>query len=682
MKYLQILTVLILFSLGNAYAQYQTGSSQTKAIDLTNMDQSINPTVDFYRYVNGGWMARNPVPPGYSRWGSFSEVDERNEEVLRNIVETAVNTQNPVSGSNMQKIGDFYFTAMDVDGRDKMGIDPIKVYLYKIDAIKTTDDLQNEMASFLMHRMRLPFWLSAGQDDKNSTIFVPQIYQSGLGLPDRDYYFNEGEKYKNIRNEYVKHIQKLFELTGYNPVEAKKMADVVMSLETRLAGESMTRLERRDPDKTYNKMTLDELQALMPNFNWKSFFEKADFEMNEDFVNGVIVGMPDFMKEVDRMMTDVSIDDWKTYMRYKLLSSTADLLNSDLEKQDFYFYNTVLRGIDEMRPLWKRALDRTEGSLGEITGQEFVKVAFSPKAKERVLEMVGNIKEALRKRINGLEWMADATKVEALKKLDSFKPKIGYPDKWRDYSGLEIDRSSLLNNVMRANVFYYKRGISRIGKPVEDEWGMNPQTVNAYYSASRNEIVFPAGILQPPFFSENFDDAVNYGGIGGVIGHEITHGFDDQGRKYDWEGNLKDWWTEEDARQYTERADRLADQYSSYVAIDDIHLEGKLTLGENIADLGGITLAYLALMESQKGKEPENIDGFTPEQRFFISWAQIWRQNITDEELRLRINTDSHSPGMYRAIVPPSNMVEFAKAFNGKSGDPMIRGDAERVVIW
>ena len=681
MKFVK-LTFLVFFGLiVLGHAQPETGSTDILPIDVANMDQTVSPGVDFFRYVNGGWLAKNPVPPGYSRWGSFSEVEERNEAILQDILTTAIDDPNPVPGSNTQKLGDFYYTALDVEGRDKMGIEPLKPDLNKIEQISSPADLQNVMVSFLTRRLRLPFFVWVGQDDKNSSIFVPQVFQSGLGLPDRDYYLDEGEKYKNIRTEYVKHIQKLFELTGYSPEQARDMANVVMTMETRLAGASMTRLERRDPEKTYNKMTLDELQALTPDFDWKNFFREAGFNMDRDFENGVIIGQPDFLKEVNKMMKDVSLDDWRTYMQYKLIASTADKLSSDLEKEVFHFYSTVLRGIDEMKPLWKRALDDTEGSLGEIMGQEFVKRSFSPAAKERVLEMVNNIKEVLSKRINELEWMSDATKQEAQKKLAAFKPKIGYPDKWRDYSKLEVDRSSLFNNSMRASVFYFNRNKDRIGKPVEDEWFMNPQTVNASYNASRNEIVFPAGILQPPFFSENFDDAINYGGIGTVIGHEITHGFDDQGRKYDWEGNLRDWWTEEDAQKYTQRADKLANQYSSYVVIDDVHLEGKLTLGENIADLGGLKLAYLAFMNTEEAKTIEMLDGFTPQQRFFISWAQIWRQNITDQELRLRINTDPHSPGLYRAIVPPSNMEAFFDVFNIKPGDPMYREESERVVI-
>jgi putative endopeptidase len=689
MKFLQPLILALLIT-GTSYAQYETRSLHTdphdhsdnvQGIDLKNMDLNIQPMTDFYGYVNGGWIKGNPIPAGYSRWSSFSEVEARNEIILKQILDEALISNAP-QGSNMQKLGDLYYTAADYEGREKAGIEPITPYLQKIDAIQNSADMQLLLAEFLMNRIGSIFWISAGQDDKNSSIYVPQMYQSGLGLPDRDYYFEEGEKYKTLRDEYVKHITKMFELAGYLPVQAKQMADVVMKIETRLAGASMTRLERRDPEKTYNKMTLSELQSLMPDFDWPAFFTAAEFELNEDFNNGIIVGQPDFMKEVNKMMTDVAIDDWKIYLKHKLLGSTADLLSSNLENERFYFYNTILRGIDEKRPDWKIAVDRVEGSLGEVLGQMFVERAFSPQAKEKALIMVDNIKDAMRQRIMEIEWMEDVTKQEAIKKLNAFTPKIGYPDKWRDYSGLTIDRSSLLENVHRANRFYYKRNIERIGKPVEDEWFMNPQTVNAYYSASRNEIVFPAGILQPPFFSESFDDAINYGGIGGVIGHEITHGFDDQGRKYDANGNLRDWWTEADGKRYEELAGKLADQYSSYVAIDDVHLEGELTLGENIADLGGIKLAYIALMKSLEGKETPLIGGFTPEQRFFISWAQIWRNNITDEELRLRINTDSHSPGKYRAFVPPSNMTEFYEAFGGEPGDPMVRPEADRVVIW
>ncbi len=659
-------------------SQIPPAMNKWKPIEMNNFDMSIKPEEDFYQYANGGWMKNNPIPADQSRWGSFNELQENNYTILREILEAASNDKLAPKGSNRQKVGDLYFSGMDSVSIEKLGAMPLAEEFARIAAVQTPDDVLKLIARFHTFNLRAPFVFFASQDAKNSTAVVAQIRQGGLGLPDRDYYLKDDDNSKKIREQYFEHVTKMFALLGDENSIATANATIVMDFEKRLATASMTRVDRRDPDKTYHKMTLAEMNALTPNFSWNMYFEEIGLQNP----NTIIVGMPDFLKEVNTMLDEVPIANWKTYLRWQLIHNTADFLSSNFDVENFNFYGKVLTGVTEMKPRWKRILETVDGEIGEALGELYVQKAFGGNAKMRAKEMVENLRKALHERIQNLEWMSKETKKQAIRKLEAFGVKIGYPDKWRDYSSLEITRDSYVKNVIRAEQFEFKRNLAQIGKPVDrNEWGMTPPTVNAYYNPSMNEIVFPAGILQPPFFDANADDAINYGGIGAVIGHEMTHGFDDQGRKFDADGNLKDWWTEDDAKNYIERSSVIEKQFNEYVGIDTIHVNGKLTLGENTADLGGLTVAFAAFKNAQGiNKRVEMIDGFTPEQRFFLSWAQVWRQNIRDEALRLRLNTDSHSPGRFRGFGPLTNMDEFQKAFNIPDGSVMIR--KERAKIW
>jgi predicted metalloendopeptidase len=509
---------------------------------------------------------------------------------------------------------------------------------------------------------------------------IAQAYQGGLGMPDRDYYTKEDDGSKKLRDQYVEHVTKMLTLAGEPAAQAAEKAKKVMELETSLAKPARTRVELRDPQKNYNKMKPAELQKLMPDFTWADYFK----ELNLSAPGDINVGQPDFFKAVGEIFKSASIDDCKTYLRWHLIHNLASTLSSDFVDENFRFFETALRGTKVIKPRWKRVIAKTDEELGESLGKLYVAEHFPPEAKARALEMVNNLKEALADRIKTLEWMDEPTKKEALKKLAAFTVKIGYPDKWRDYSALKVDRTSYAANVLRGDMFETNRQLKKIGKPVDRaEWGMSPPTVNAYYSPNLNEIVFPAGILQPPFFDPKADDAVNYGGMGAVIGHEMTHGFDDQGRQFDATGNLRDWWTPESAKNYTQRSKAVVDQYAAYEALPGLKLNGELTQGENIADIGGVKLAYMALQKALSKKGPQaKIDGFTQEQRFFLGFAQIWRNNQRDEDLKLQVATNPHSPGRFRTIGPLSNLVEFQKAFDIPDGSPMIRSADQRVNIW
>ena len=650
-----------------------------KPIDPANMDTSVRPGDDFYEYANGNWVKKNPIPADESRWGSFSEVQERNRMVLKSILEESAKKTGAPKGSPQQMVGDFYASAMDSARAEAEGAKPLDEEMAKIAALKSTADLTDEIARLQTMGVRVPFGIFAGQDAKASTEVILQMVQGGLGLPDRDYYTKTDDESKKLRDKYVAHMTNMFKLLGDDPAKASAQAATVLAFETQLANASLTRVQRRDPEANYHKMTLDSLASITPGLAWNRFLD----DMQVADRRPVVVGQPEFFKQVSTMMTSTPIADWQTYLRWHLLRSSADDLSSAFVNEAFDFYGRTLTGATQMRPRWKRASDKVDGNIGEALGQLYVAKAFSPQAKERALKLVENLRAELRERIKNLDWMSDATKAQALRKLDAFAVKIGYPDQWRDYSKLSIDRGSLALNEMRTAQFEFRRNMNKLGKPVDrKEWGMTPPTVNAYYNARLNEIVFPAGILQPPFFDANADDAVNYGGIGAVIGHEMTHGFDDQGRKSDADGNLKDWWTPQDAENYKARSAKIEQQYASYVAIDSTRLNGKLTLGENTADIGGLSIAYGALHKAIAGKQVPKIDGFTPDQRFFLSYAQIWRTNIRPEALKLRINTDPHSPGRFRCIGAVSNMPEFAQAFGLKDGDAMVRGADERAKIW
>ena len=652
-------------------------------LDPKNMDTSVKPQDDFYLYANGGWLKHNPVPPEYSRWGSFSELEEKNNEALRKIAEKAANTRaDPATAPEVQKVGDYYASGMDEKTIESVQTKPLEDKLKRIDAIKDRSDLLKAIAHLHTIGVDAFFQFGSGQDAKDSTREIAQAVQGGLGLPDRDYYIKTDEDSKKKRATYIEHITKMLTLLGETPGKAAEDANKIMAFETALAKASRTRVELRDPQKNYNKMSPADLQKLTPDWNWSEYFKAINLAEPGD----INVGQPDFFKGANATLTKTSIDDWKKYLRWHLIDDAAAELSKDFVNEDFNFNQRVLRGTKEIKPRWRRVVASTDGAMGEALGKLYVAEYFPPEAKARALEMITNLKAALADRIKTLDWMDEPTKQEALKKLAAFTVKIGYPDKWRDYSLLKIDRGPFVLNAMRAENFEVNRDLKKIGKPVDrTEWGMTPPTVNAYYNPTMNEIVFPAGILQPPFFNAKADDAVNYGGIGAVIGHEMTHGFDDEGRQYDATGNLRDWWSPESAAKFTERSKAIVTQYAEYEPLPGMHINGELTQGENIADIGGVKLAYAALqkaLDKNPGSRDRKIDGFTPEQRFFLSFATIWKSKQRDEDLKLRLNTDPHSPAQYRVNGPLSDLTEFQKAFNIPDGSPMVRPADKRVNIW
>jgi putative endopeptidase len=651
------------------------------AFDIQNMDTTIKPGDDFFAYTNGTWLKKNPIPADKNSKDAFDELIERNRENIKEIIIDAAASGDSLPGSNKQKIGTFYRSGMDTIKIAEQGIKPLKPFFDRIDAIKNIEDVQMTAAFFQSYSMSPFFYLFSNQDSKNSNNVIAQCYQAGLGLPERDYYFNNDESTKKIREKYLVHLTKMFQLLKDEPAVAEKNAKKVMSMETRLAKASFTNVENQDPQKTYNKFDVKELNKLSPDIRWVAYFTKAGYPDLKE----INIYQPGFFKELGNMMKSVSVDDWKTFLRWQLINSTASLLSKDFENQNFDFYYTTLSGQEKMEPRWKLVLDATSGSLGEAIGQLYVQKFFPPVAKERMTALVMNLKTSLKQRIENLAWMSPATKQEALAKLDKMGVKVGYPDKWRDYSGLEITTDSYVMNVLNSQAFEFRYQMNKIGKPVDrEEWGMTPQTVNAGYYPNKNEIVFPAGILQPPFFNLDADDAVNYGAIGMVIGHEMTHGFDNQGRQYDKDGNLRDWWTKDDSKAFEDRAAILIDQYNHYEVLDSAFVNGKLTLGENIADLGGATIAFNAYKLSLAGKEtPKPIDGFSDTQRFFLAYAQIWRTNMRDAELRKRVKTDEHSPAKVRINGVVYNMPEFYAAFPSvKQGDKLFRAPEQRPVIW
>ncbi len=674
---LLISAVLLVYSTSFVNAQY--ASKKVHGLDPTNMDLSVKPCDNFYQYANGTWLKKNAIPPAFSSWGSFTELAEQNNDVLRGILDDAAKNTSAPSGSNTKKIGDLYYAAMDSATIEQLGSKPITADLARISAIKNADGVQDEIARLHLYGNGAVFGFSGNQDAKNSTQVIGQLSQGGLTLPDRDYYVADDEKSRTIREEYHKHVVTMFKLVGDDAALTEAEAQTVMALETRLAKASRTRVERRDPDKNYNKMTQAQLGSLTPDFSWNRFFATLGLENPGD----VNVGQPEFFKEVNVMIKETPVNDWKTYFRWRVINGSANALSSAFVSESFHFNGMVLTGTKEQQPRWKRMIQVVNSTMGEALGEAYVARAFSPQAKARAKEMVNNLMAALKDHILALDWMDETTRAAAVKKLQSIAVKIGYPDKWRDYSSLTINRSSYFENLRRAREFDYRYNISRIGKPVDrTEWGMTPPTVNAYYSSTRNEIVFPAGILQPPFYDPEADDAVNYGGMGAVIGHELSHGFDDQGSKFDADGNLKMWWTPETRKTFDERTGLVVKQFDGYVAVDSLHVNGKLTLGENIGDLGGLSVAFSALQKSLEGKPHSMIDGFTPEQRFFLAWAQIWRRNTRPEALRLQVRTDPHSPAEYRANGPLSNMSEFYKAFGCADGSRMVQSASSRAKIW
>ncbi len=655
-------------------------ASDEHGFDTANLDRTVKPCDDFYQFADGGWMKNNPIPAAYPIWGSFTKLADRNEEVLHQILEDAAKNSKAPANSIQQKIGNFYASCMDTEQIEGAGTRSLLPEFERISKIQNLADLEAEIARLQGLGASAVFRFTSTQDFKNSTEEIAEAAQGGLGLPDRDYYTKDDDKSQKLREAYVAHVSKMFELLGDDAATSAAEAKTVMGIETKLAAASMKRVELRDPGNVYHKMGLAQLQALTPQFSWEGYFHDVGFPQ----INAVNVGQPDFFKQVDKQLTGAPLADWKTYLRWHLIHGAAPRLSSKFVDEDFNFFGRTLTGATEILPRWKRCVQASDRQLGEALGQTYVEKNFPPQAKARALEMVHNLIAALRDDLSTLDWMGPATRKQALAKLDAIALKIGYPDKWRDYSAFTVDRGPYVMNYFRGNAFEFHRRLDKIGKPVDrTEWGMTPPTVNAYYNPTMNEIVFPAGILQPPFYDAQADDALNYGGMGAVIGHELTHGFDDQGRKFDGQGNLRDWWTPEDEKNFQRRAECVAKQFDGYVVEEGLHENGKLVLGESIADLGGLAIANAALGKTLEGKPlAKKIDGFTPDQRFFLAWAQVWASNVRPEFARLLVNTNPHPLGRFRAIGPLSNMPAFADAFGCSEGNAMVRPTGERCRIW
>jgi putative endopeptidase len=650
------------------------------AFSTNYMDPAVNPATDFFQFADGQWLRDNPVPPDKSRWASFAELAERNWYLIRDILESSArDSQTLPAHSPRREVGDFYASVMDTNRIEALGLKPLADDLKKIDGVKSTKDLFALLADFHQRGIGGLFDAGFGPDAKNSSVYAVELEQGGLALPDRDYYLKDSFAGKLV--QYHDHVTKMFVLLGDRPETAATNAGIVVAMEKELAQSSRTRVDRRDPDKNYNKFSHADLAARTPAVLWNAYFDGCHLAAPAY----EIVGQPEFFDTVNRMVQERPLSDWQVYLRWHLLHGSAAYLTAAFEQENFNFYGQVLSGQLEQEPRWKRAAHILDGHIGEALGQLYVEKCFPPEAKARMTELVGNLKSVFHDRLEKVSWMTDETRAKALVKFSYFTQKIGCPDKFRDYSAVELRRDDLLGNVRRAELFESRREIARVGQAVDrTEWHMTPETVNAYYSPEQNEIVFPAGILQPPFFDLTLDDAVNYGAIGVVIGHEMTHGYDDEGRKFDGHGNLKSWWTEADAKAFDARAQLVVDEYNGFEALPGLHVNGKLTLGENLADLGGVHIAYEA-MERALAKDPakrKNIDGFTPEQRFFISFAQIWRTNVRDAEAQRLITVDPHSPGRFRAYGPLLNVQEFYDAFNIPAGSPMWLAPEKRAIIW
>ena len=652
----------------------------THKLDPSTFDKNTAACTDFYQYVNGGWILANPIPPAFPVWSLGNILNERNRDLLHDILEATAKNTAAKKGSNEQKVGDYYASCMDEARIEAEGLKPLAGELDRIAKIKDQKSLQAAITYLHFMGINALFVDGSNQDFKNSSEVTAGIFQGGLGLPDRDYYTKTDEKSKGFREQYQKHVAKMFELMGDDPAKAASEAQVVFALETKLAEASLTRVEQRNPNNLYHRMTMAQLQELAPNFDWTTFFSGIGLKQKAD----VNVGSPEFFKVVNQQLTTVPMADWQTYLRWHLINNTASSLPAAFVEEDFNFNRRILQGASENLPRWRRCVAATNAGLGEALGEVYVKKAFPPSAKARVLEMIRNLKAALKSDIDTLSWMGDSTRKQAIIKLDAIVDKIGYPDKWIDYSALTIDRGPYVLNRLRTTQFLESRDLNKIGKPVDRmEWEIPPQTVNAGYNPQLNEIIFPAGILQSPLFDPTADDAVNYGGMGAIIGHELTHGFDDQGRQFDAKGNLADWWTEADRKAFEQRAQCIIDQFSGYEVEKGLNLKGELVVGESIADLGGLAIAYAALQKSMEGKpRPPNIDGFTPEQRFFLAYAHNWATNIRPEYARYLVNQDPHPLAKFRANGPLSNMPQFAAAFQCKAGDPMVRTETKRCQIW
>ena len=674
-----VVSLLLASSLAAAEAPAADGYvTNDHGLDRRNLDTSVSPCADFYQYANGGWMARNPIPADQSSWSIGTEMRERNYVLLRQILDEAAAANAP-AGTNKQKVGDFWRTAMDTAKIEKDGKAPLDGDLRRIAALGSVDDVAAYVRGQLRDGSDAVFGLGVLQDLKDTNRYIVYAVQGGLGLPDRDYYTRTDAESAKLRDQYVAHVAAMMQLLGDVPEAAQAAAKEILALETRLANASLTNVELRDPANYYNLKSPAEADALTSRFSWTALFKDIGLPKIETFS----FAHPKFFAEMNTTLGEVPLSTWKSYLRWHRVHESAPYLSDAFVEANFDFFGRTLQGTRELRPRWKRAIDTTSESLGEALGEVYVERAFPPATKKRADEMIENLRKVIGSRIAALEWMSETTRKQALAKLATFVSKIGYPDKWRDYSTLTVGKQSYLANVQAAAAFETRRGFNKIGKPIDhSEWGMSPQTINAYYNPLLNEIVFPAAIMQPPLFDGNADDAINYGAMGSVIGHEFMHGFDDQGSRFDAQGNMKSWWTDEDRKNFESRTKKLVDQYGGYVAVEDLHVNGQLTLGENIGDFSGLTVAYHALQAALAGKPRQMIDGFTPEQRFFLAFAQGWRRNARPEALKLQVNTDPHSPSKYRVLGPVANMPEFAAAFNCKEGDPMVRPAADRAVIW
>ena len=648
----------------------------TISFQASDLDSNIGACTDLNGFVNGTWLAANPVPADRTTWGSFELLAERSLEIQQALV-TGLAAKTDASGTQ-KLIGDVWATGMDEAAINAAGLSPIQPMLDQIAALDSSQSIANFIMDSYAKGQSYVFGFGPSPDFKNSTVNIAYAGQAGLGLPDQSYYFDE--KHAGVRTAYQAHLANVLKLAGADDAAAAAQAAEVMAFETRLAKVSMSSVQlSRDVSLYYNPVSIDAADALTPNFKWSAFFAAQGLVRPEMFS----LAQPDFHKEVSAMLADVPAATWQAYLRVQTIDNAAPFLADAFAQENFNFYGKTLRGQQEMQPRWKRVLNTINGQMGEALGKEYVEVAFSPEAKARMQTLVSNLGEALKARIQGLEWMGAQTKEKALEKWAAFTPKIGYPDKWRDWSGLQTSRATYYGNLMATNEFNHKFNLAKIGQPVDKtEWGMSPQTVNAYYNPLANEIVFPAAILQPPFFDANADDALNYGGIGAVIGHEMIHGYDDQGSRFDAKGNFANWWSNKDKTGFEQRTRQLVEQFNGYESIEGLHVDGTLTLGENIADLGGLAGAYDALQRELTNKRVGEIDGYGPDQRFFMNWATVWRRNFKPEELKVRLTTDSHAPANFRAIGAPSNLPAFAQAFGCKESDPMVRSGLARIAIW
>ena len=678
-------TILIFNSCQNSNVEIE----KTPGINIDFMDTETTPNEDFFRYVNGNWYDNTEIPDDRTNWGSFAELRQNTDEDALGILKSAMGDNKDlksislISGSDQEKAVFLYETIMDTTSRNDQGISPILPYLEKVEAIENISDLQ----SYLIEMEPLGgggfFGFGVGSDPKDSNRNVGYLGAGGLGLPDRDYYLKDDEDSKNKRDLYIQHITRMLQYLGDDEVSANNQAKQILAFETRLAEPKMDKVERRDARKRYNPTSINDLQKMVPSINWKNYFEGIGVKQ----IDTVIIGELKYMRELQKILKENNVSDWKTLLRWDVFNGSAGMLSSEIEKANWDFYSKDLSGAKAQRPRDERALQRLNRTIGEALGKLYVDEKFPPEAKVKAQEMIKNVILAFENRINALPWMSEETKVKAVEKLKATKIKIAYPDKWKDYSEMKItsvkEGGSYVQNMLNATKYNYNKDLSMLNKPVDkSEWFMAPQVVNAYFNPSYNEIVFPAAILQPPFYNYTADDAVNYGGIGAVIGHEISHSFDDSGSRYDKDGNLNNWWSDEDLTQFESLGKALADQYSAIEVLPDVNINGEFTLGENIGDLGGVLAAYDALQLSFEGVKPENIDGYTPEQRFFISWATVWRTKMRDEALKTRIKTDPHSPGMNRAVQPLLNIDAFYEAFDIKEGDKMYISPEKRVRIW